>query len=114
VTQHEFLCRSDYLPEGEYHELQFNVSGHTRYLVATRVDGQAKAWYNRCPHAGQPLNWAPDQFLTDEYNRLICAAHGAVFEPGTGQCVAGPCPRALLTQCPLVEETGKVYAADEY
>ncbi len=114
MSQHEFLCRSDELPEGSYQELHYTVGGATRYLVATRVDGQAQAWYNRCPHAGQPLNWAPNQFLTDEHNRLVCAAHGAVFEPHDGRCVAGPCLRAALTRCPLVEENGEVFAADEF
>ena len=114
MSQHEFLCPSEALPEGEYHELHYSVAGTTRYLVATRVDGQVQAWYNRCPHAGQPLNRAPDEFLTDEHNRLICAAHGAVFDPRSGQCVAGPCPRALLTRCPVVEEDGQVFAADEF
>ena len=114
MSQHEFLCRSDDLPEGSYQELHYTVGGATRYLVATRVDGRAQAWYNRCPHAGQPLNWAPNQFLTDEHNRLVCAAHGAVFEPQDGRCVAGPCLRAALTRCPLVEENGEVFAADEF
>ncbi len=114
MTQHEFLCHSADLPEGKYRELHYTTAGTQRYLVATRIDGQARAWYNRCPHAGQPLNCAPDRFLTDEHNRLICAAHGAVFEPRTGQCVAGPCLRALLTQCPLTEENGGIFAADEF
>ncbi len=114
MSQHEFLCRSAALPEGEYHELHYSLAGHTRYLVAVRVEGQVHAWYNRCPHAGQPFNRVPDEFLTDEHNRLICAAHGAVFEPSTGVCVAGPCPRALMTRCPVVEEDGSVFAADEF
>lgn len=114
MSQHEFLCRSEDLPEGKYHELHYSVAGLTRYLVATRVEGQAKAWYNRCPHAGQPFNAAPGQFLTDEHNHLICAAHGAVFDPRSGRCVAGPCPRAVMTACPLLEEGGQVFAADDF
>lgn len=113
MNQHEFLCRSDELPEGEYRELHYTVAGQARYLVATRVAGQPQAWYNRCPHAGQPLNWAPGQFLTDENNHLVCAAHGAVFEPHNGQCVAGPCLRSVLTRCPIIEEDGRIFAADE-
>lgn len=114
MTRHEFLCASTALPEGEYHELDYSVNGSIRYLVATRIDGEAKAWYNRCPHAGMPFNYGPDQFITDAENRLVCAAHGAVFDPNSGQCVAGPCPRAMMTRCPLVEEDGKIFAADEF
>jgi len=112
VSRLEFLCPSETLPEGEYHELHYTLERSSEYLVATRIDGIAKAWYNCCPHAGRPLNYGPDLFLTDPDKRLVCAAHGAVFDPRTGQCVSGPCARARLTPCPITERDGKIYAGD--
>lgn len=49
------------------------------------------AYRNLCPHAGNFLNWKADAFLTRDKS-LIYAAHGALFDPVSGICVAGPCP----------------------
>ena len=58
--------------------------------------GQVRAYVNRCPHAGTPLDLWPNEFYTEDGEHLICATHGAVFHPVTGVCVEGPCPGALL------------------
>jgi nitrite reductase/ring-hydroxylating ferredoxin subunit len=102
----EFLCRSDRLQEGQYCELETRIDGQRSWLVATRYHGQPRAWLNVCPHQGRPLNWAPNQFLADPQGRLVCAAHGAVFEPDRGQCVSGPCQNALL-RAVEIEERGE-------
>jgi nitrite reductase/ring-hydroxylating ferredoxin subunit len=54
------------------------------------------AYVNRCPHAGTPLDWWPNEFLTEDGLHLICATHGAIFAPETGVCIEGPCPGARL------------------
>jgi nitrite reductase/ring-hydroxylating ferredoxin subunit len=59
-------------------------------------DGRHYAYVNRCPHAGTPLDWWPNEFLTEDGRYLICATHGAVFGPETGLCIEGPCPGARL------------------
>jgi nitrite reductase/ring-hydroxylating ferredoxin subunit len=48
-----------------------------------------------------PLDWWPNEFLTDDGRHLVCATHGAVFEPDTGRCVEGPCPGARLDPLPI-------------
>ena len=64
-------------------------------------DGRYYAYVNRCPHAGTPLDWWPNEFFTEDGRFLICATHGAVFEPDTGRCVEGPCPGAGLEPLPI-------------
>jgi nitrite reductase/ring-hydroxylating ferredoxin subunit len=61
-----------------------------RGFVVRRA-GQVFAYVNRCPHAGHPLDWQPDRFLTEDRTLIVCGSHGALFEPSTGVCVAGPC-----------------------
>ena len=56
-----------------------------------RIQGQVRAYVNRCPHAGHALNWKPNSFFRPGGSLLLCASHGALFEPGSGECVAGPC-----------------------
>lgn len=52
--------------------------------------GQPRAWLNRCPHARWPLDTFDGRFLFTPDGALICAAHGALFDPGSGQCRGGP------------------------
>lgn len=91
-----FLCADEELVEGRYREFRIDHDDEPLWLVATRRKGQPRAWINLCPHQARPLNFAPDRFLTDDDNRLVCAHHGAVFDPDSGACVAGPCLNAEL------------------
>jgi nitrite reductase/ring-hydroxylating ferredoxin subunit len=56
-----------------------------------RRGGRVHAYVNHCPHAGFPLNWRPDQFLTPDAQMILCVMHGARFEIESGRCVIGPC-----------------------
>ncbi|NEZ02890.1 Rieske 2Fe-2S domain-containing protein [Wenzhouxiangella sp. XN201] len=103
-----FLCPSDELVEGRYREFRIEQGGDPVWLIATRIGESPRAWLNVCPHQGRPLNFAPDRFLTDPEQRLVCAHHGAVFEPDGGVCVSGPCQRASLTAVPVSENEGRV------
>jgi nitrite reductase/ring-hydroxylating ferredoxin subunit len=60
------------------------------------VEGRYRAYVNRCAHAGTPLDWWPNEFFTDDGRLLICATHGALFEPDSGRCAGGPCGGAAL------------------
>jgi nitrite reductase/ring-hydroxylating ferredoxin subunit len=74
---------------------------------------ELRAYVNRCPHAGHPLNLLPDRFLTPDGALLLCSSHGAMFEKLTGYCVAGPCAGRSLTPLPLQVRSGFVWLADE-
>ncbi len=109
MADRKFLCRSEKLLDGEFIELTTEIGGQRRFLVATRHEGEARAWLNVCPHQGRPLNWAPDQFLKDREGHLVCAAHGAVFEANEGRCLSGPCKNAALTAVTLAEDGMEVH-----
>ncbi|HEX2493021.1 MAG TPA: Rieske (2Fe-2S) protein [Steroidobacter sp.] len=78
-----------------------------RGFLVRRAD-QVFAYVNRCPHAGHPLNWRPDQFLARDGSLIQCQSHGALFEIPSGVCVGGPCPGRKLTQIPIRVERGDV------
>jgi len=59
------------------------------------------AYVNYCPHAGHPLNFKADKFLTPDRNLILCASHGALFTRDEGKCIAGPCPGQSLTPVPV-------------
>lgn len=98
------LCASDEIPERG--SKGFDL-GDTQ-LFAVRKRGQVYVYENRCPHAGLPLNWQPDQFLDYDRELILCAAHGALFQIENGRCVAGPCPGRSLKSLPCREENGQV------
>lgn len=84
----------DGLLDGGASELQVDgVEGES--LIVLRRGQRVFAYHNVCPHAGRRLNWAPGRFLLDQ-GRLVCAAHGAVFEAEDGLCIDGPCRGSRL------------------
>ena len=76
------------------------------FVVRSR--GKATAFVNRCPHAGTELDWQPGEFFDLAGIYLVCSTHGALFEPGNGRCVAGPCRGASLEPLAIREQGGEV------
>jgi nitrite reductase/ring-hydroxylating ferredoxin subunit len=66
-----------------------------------RTSKGVAAYVNNCPHAGHPLNFKADKFLTPDRNLILCASHGALFTRDGGLCIAGPCPGQSLTPVPI-------------
>lgn len=108
----QFLLKSGDLPEGAFREASAERDGRPLWLVLTRQQGTPRAWMNVCPHAGRSLNYAPDRFLVDGEGRLVCAAHGAVFEPIDGLCVGGPCRGDRLRDVTIIEQDGELRLGD--
>ena len=77
-----------------------------------RAGSELRAYVNRCPHAGHPLDLIPGRFLTADGALILCASHGALFEKSTGLCLAGPCPGQALTPLALEVVAGVVMLAE--
>jgi nitrite reductase/ring-hydroxylating ferredoxin subunit len=60
-------------------------------IFVVRWGTQVFGYVNRCPHDGVNLDWERNQFLDPSGLRLMCGKHGALFDIGTGRCVAGAC-----------------------
>jgi nitrite reductase/ring-hydroxylating ferredoxin subunit len=76
---------------------------------ALRFEGRVVAYLNRCAHVPTEMDWQPGEFLDAERRFILCSTHGAVYEPTTGQCIAGPCAGARLMAIAVVERAGQVY-----
>ena len=76
-----------------------------------RRGGVIRAYLNRCPHAGHPLNLLPHRFLTPDRSLIVCSSHGALFELLTGYCVDGPCPGQSLSPVAIEIRDGYVLLA---
>lgn len=97
-------CRADAVAPGQ--TARFDLRAGDRAVVGLVVnhDGRHHAYVNRCPHQGTPLDLWPNEFLSEDGRLLVCATHGAAFEPDTGRCVDGPCLGAFLRPLPLTRD----------
>ena len=76
---------------------------------ALRFEGRVVAYLNRCLHVPVEMDWNPGDFLDRDKTVILCATHGAAYEPLTGRCAGGPCGRGRLTAIETVERDGQVY-----
>jgi nitrite reductase/ring-hydroxylating ferredoxin subunit len=91
---------------------KFTLRRGQRDLEALLVnrDGSHFAYMNRCPHTGITLDWVNNQFFSSDGRYLMCATHGAVFEPPSGECIWGPCFGLSLQSVPLEIDDDMIYA----
>jgi nitrite reductase/ring-hydroxylating ferredoxin subunit len=103
------LCPSAELQDSAL-AVPFDVvcDGETCRAFAIRFEGQAHAYLNRCTHVEMEMDYQPNRFFDDSGQWLICASHGAMYAPDTGEGVAGPCNGALV-KIELSEADGTVW-----
>ena len=75
-------------------------------LVLLDLEGQPRAYLNRCRHLPVPIDGGSRRYLTRGGEYLLCGTHGALFRRDDGMCVAGPCLDLALEALELVEEDG--------
>ena len=73
-----------------------------------RFNSKAHAYVNQCAHMPVELDWNEGEFFTLDKDFLICATHGAHYEPNTGYCVYGPCKGKRLQPLAVTEENAQV------
>ena len=100
------------IEDGGLVEVEGTVNGDAESLILHRDGERVRAWFNVCPHAGRRLDWAPGQFLKTKDGLLVCAAHGASFELGGGECVGGPCRGQSLSAVAVEVRDGGVYLSN--
>lgn len=107
------ICAAEALRDGQ-DGVRFSVRRHgvEWAAFAVRFNGQVYAYFNRCAHVAVELDWQPGRFFDSDRRWLICAVHGALYEPTTGYCVAGPCSNGRLEGLPLVERDGSVWLVE--
>ncbi len=103
------LCASsDLVDSGLAVSFDIVYQGQTCRAFAVRYQGQVHAYLNRCSHVAMEMDYQPDRFFDLTGHRLICATHGALYQPQTGACVGGPC-RGGLTRITVDESEGFVH-----
>ncbi len=104
------ICDSTTLQDGGP-GLRFTVNSATSSgaAFAIRFQGFVYAYVNRCAHRTVELDWQEGEFFDDSRLYLICATHGAMYKPTSGDCAGGPCRGRSLEALKILERNGKVY-----
>jgi nitrite reductase/ring-hydroxylating ferredoxin subunit len=83
--------------------------GHPTTGFVVRYGGKPKAYLNRCAHVPIELDWQEGNFFESSGLYLMCATHGAVYEPDTGRCAGGPCRGGKLRPIAVSERDGGIW-----
>jgi nitrite reductase/ring-hydroxylating ferredoxin subunit len=104
------LCDSAQLPErGRAVLFELLLHGRPARGFALRIDGLVVAYLNQCAHVPVEMDWREGEFLDLERRWIVCAVHGATYDPANGHCIAGPCAGARLRRIAASEIDGVVY-----
>ncbi len=108
------ICASNILRErGEGIRFAIVIDDSVQPAFIIRYEGRVHAFLNRCAHKDVELDWNPGVFFDVERRHLICATHGARYDPVSGHCVAGPCNGRGLQPLAVVEIDGEVHLAGQ-
>ena len=114
TTNAKLLCQSDSLIVGG-RGARFEVTDRTRTYTAFAVrsiDGVA-SFINQCAHMALELDWSLGEFFDADGQYLVCATHGALYDPKTGACIGGACRGRPLQALNTIESDGYIYLEDE-
>lgn len=91
---------------------EIEEDGEPAPAFAIRYRGRVHAYVNRCAHVSLELDFLPGRFFDTSGEYLICATHGALYEPDSGRCAGGPCNGAGLEPLRVVEHDGRIELVD--
>ena len=114
TTNAKLLCRSDSLTVGG-RGVRFEVSDRTgtyTAFVVRSAEGVA-GFMNQCAHMALELDWSLGEFFDADGQYLVCATHGALYDPKTGVCIGGACRGRPLLALNTIESDGYIYLEDE-
>jgi nitrite reductase/ring-hydroxylating ferredoxin subunit len=104
------ICASsDVIERGKGVRFTIQRDGQCINAFVIRYRGTAHGYLNRCAHISVELDWGEGQFFDFSSTSLICATHGALYQPESGRCVGGPCLGRGLSKLAIEETDGKLY-----
>jgi len=108
------ICASEALIDGGA-GVRFEVrrAGGQTPAFAIRFRGVVRAYVNECQHQATELDWNFGDFFDAERLYLVCATHGAMYEPESGVCIDGPCRGARLSRVDVHERDGGIYCTED-
>jgi len=104
------VCASAQLADGGIGvRFRLGDGDHADSGFVVRSDGRVAGFVNRCAHVPMELDWIAGHFFDAGGTRLVCATHGAEYDPASGRCLGGACAGRGLQPLAFVEKDGIVY-----
>ena len=72
-------------------------------FIVLQQAGVWRVFANICPHRRLPLDRGGRVMFSADRQFVVCANHGAKFDPLTGKCMAGPCTGKHLRRVTALE-----------
>lgn len=98
------------LARGETRKFWLPTAGGPVEAFLVNFRGELRAYVNRCRHVPLTMDWVENRFLDESGAYIVCATHGALYRPDTGECVAGPPVGKALIPVPLRVEGERLIA----
>jgi len=109
------ICVSAAVEEGgKGFRFELDWHGERAAAFVIRYGGRAHAYLNRCGHVPVELDWQPGEFFDVARIYLVCATHGALYDPASGACLGGRCNGRGLVGLPIEEHDGHIYLIEEH
>lgn len=104
------ICASADLPEaGRGVRFEVVFAGRAAPAFAIRWRGVVRGYLNRCGHVPIELDFEPGEFFDFSRQLVICATHGALYDPASGACAGGRCNGVGLVPLEMSEADGAVF-----
>jgi nitrite reductase/ring-hydroxylating ferredoxin subunit len=95
---------------GQTRKFLLPTGGEPVEAFVVNFRGALHAWVNRCRHVPLTMDWVENHFLDEAGEHIVCATHGGLYRPDTGECVAGPPFGKVLIRVPLRVEGDQLIA----
>ena len=86
-----FIQKDSFTKDPSTVKFVFLENGKNQSGFIVYFDAKYYAYRNKCQHFAVELDWDNNKFFEEEDEFIVCATHGAIYEPSSGKCLMGPC-----------------------
>ena len=86
-----FIQKDSFTQDPSTVKFTFLEGGKDQSGFVVLFEAKYYAYRNKCQHLGVGLDWDNNEFFEEEEKFIVCATHGALYEPSSGKCIMGPC-----------------------
>ncbi|MBI1746113.1 MAG: Rieske 2Fe-2S domain-containing protein [Acidobacteria bacterium] len=105
----DLICQTSELPASKSLRFVLISPYGPRGAFLLHYQGHFRAYLNKCLHLPVTLDYDTGDFFTGDGCQLLCQTHGALYDPLTGYCNAGPPIGLSLVPVKISVRQGSVY-----